>query len=51
MVWLQKLFTKTDNDNILSDKTDERDWLNLDPQVFGRSKIFLALINPLIYMN
>lgn len=42
MVWLQKLFTKTDNDNILSDKTDERDWLNLDPQVFGRSKIYFS---------
>lgn len=42
MVWLQKLFTKTDNDHVLSDKTDERYWLNLDPQVFGRSKIFFS---------
>ncbi|RMD72395.1 MAG: GNAT family N-acetyltransferase [Cyanobacteria bacterium J149] len=47
MVWLQKLFTKPDNDNILSDKTDERDWLNLDPQVFGRSKIFFSTNQPI----
>jgi len=46
MVWLQKLFTKTDNDNILSDKTEQRDWLSLDPQVFGRSKIFFSTSQP-----
>lgn len=47
MVWLQKLFTKTDNDNLLSDKADEREWLNLDPQVFGRSKIYFSTNQPI----
>lgn len=42
MVWLQKLFTKTDNENNLSEKTYERDWITLDPQIFGNSKIYFT---------
>jgi ribosomal protein S18 acetylase RimI-like enzyme len=42
MVWLQKLFTKTDDENNLSDKTYERDWITLDPEIFGRSKIYFS---------
>ncbi|MBL1210455.1 GNAT family N-acetyltransferase [Geminocystis sp. GBBB08] len=42
MVWLQKLFTKTDNKNNVSDKIYDRDWLTLDPKIFGSSKIFFS---------
>lgn len=41
MVWLQKLFTKTENNN-LSDKVDGRDWVKLDPAIFGRCKLFFS---------
>ncbi|BAQ66315.1 GNAT family N-acetyltransferase [Geminocystis sp. NIES-3709] len=42
MVWLQKLFTKTENENDLSDKNYGRDWVTLDPEIFGRSKIYFS---------
>lgn len=42
MVWLQKLFTKTYNENNLSDKSYDRDWITLDPEIFGRSKIYFT---------
>ncbi|WP_373480491.1 GNAT family N-acetyltransferase [Geminocystis sp.] len=42
MVWLQKLFTKTDNENNISDKVYDRDWVTLDQEIFGRSKVFFS---------
>lgn len=42
MVWLQKLFTKTDTNYDRTDKEYDRDWVTLDPNVFGRSKIYFS---------
>ena len=42
MVWLQKLFTKTDKENNISDKIYDRDWVTLDQEIFGRSKVFFS---------
>lgn len=46
MVWLQKLFTKTESENNLSDKLQQRDWLKLDSEVFGRCQIFFSTTEP-----
>ncbi|MGI0480512.1 GNAT family N-acetyltransferase [Geminocystis sp. CENA526] len=42
MVWLQKLFTKTDSYNGRTDKDFDRDWVTLDPNVFGRTKLYFS---------
>lgn len=43
MVWLQKLFTKTDNDNNgFSEQSGDKDWVKVDPQLFGNSKIYFS---------
>jgi GNAT superfamily N-acetyltransferase len=42
MVWLQKLFTKTDSYNDRTEKDFDRDWVTLDPNVFGRTKLYFS---------
>ncbi|WP_017294698.1 GNAT family N-acetyltransferase [Geminocystis herdmanii] len=42
MVWLQKLFTKTEINDDRTNKEFDRDWVTLDPNVFGRSKIYFS---------
>ncbi len=43
MVWLQKLFTKTeDNINTSSEQSGEKDWVTVDPNLFGNCKIFFS---------
>jgi len=41
MVWLQKFFTKTENDDRMV-KNYDRDWVTLDPNRFARSKIYFS---------
>ena len=49
MVWLQKLFTKTETNNInsSSEQSGERDWVKVDPNVFGKCKIFFSTNQPI----
>ena len=49
MVWLQKLFTKTENDgsNVNPDQSGERDWVTVDPNIFGNCKIFFSTNQPI----
>jgi ribosomal protein S18 acetylase RimI-like enzyme len=42
MVWLQKLFTKTETNDDRTEKELDRDWVTLDPNVFGNSKIYFS---------
>lgn len=42
MVWLQKLFTKTETNFDRANKEFDRDWVTLDPTLFGRSKIYFS---------
>lgn len=42
MVWLQKLFTKTETNYDRTNKEYDRDWVTLDPNIFGRSKIYFS---------
>lgn len=42
MVWLQKLFTKTNNDNSSNANHDNRDWVTLNPEKFGNSQIYFS---------
>jgi ribosomal protein S18 acetylase RimI-like enzyme len=42
MVWLQKLFTKTNIANNSQSQTYQRDWLQLNQDRFGQAKIFFS---------
>ena len=42
MVWLQKLFTKTNITNNSQSQTYQRDWLHLKQARFGSAKIFFS---------
>ncbi len=42
MVWLQKLFTKTETDNNSATQIYQRDWVKLDASKIGSDKIFFS---------
>ena len=42
MVWLQKLFTKTNNNDSSNANNDNRDWVSLNPDKFGNSQIYFS---------
>jgi GNAT superfamily N-acetyltransferase len=42
MVWLQKLFTKTETDNNSATQTYQRDWVKLDSSKIGSDKVFFS---------
>lgn len=42
MVWLQKLFIKTETDNNTTTQTYQRDWVKLDVNKFGSERIFFS---------
>ncbi|HIK38446.1 MAG: GNAT family N-acetyltransferase [Geminocystis sp.] len=47
MVWLQRFFNKNENDKNPANSTEEREWLNLDPNIFGSSRIFFSTNRPI----
>lgn len=43
MVWIQKLFRKTNVANKTQTQTYQRDWLQANQDLFGQSKIFFSI--------
>jgi aralkylamine N-acetyltransferase len=42
MVWLQKLFTKTETENNSVEQSVDKDWVTVDTELFGNCKIYFS---------